>query len=562
MTSNSPVRRSTVVVDLSRGSIKLAVAQATGEAVRFRGITRIGLPAEEVDQAEPDPAQIARLIRAEVDRRGWRGMPAACLLSGGATSTQSFLVPSMPAGELREALMLKLGEALHFDLDEACFDFRSVREFDGSGKKQVLTLAAAARKGAVQSAVAVLREAGLRPVAIGSAAESLANLVQHARLCREGEASIHVDMGSSSTILNLFDGRWPRFSREIDTAGEAFTRALMRPILTPRGAVRLTHAQAEEVAVACGCPRESVDRELPHGVRSSEVLPLMEPVVQRLTAEIRRSSDYLCSILERLQVDRIILSGRPARMNGLEAVLAENLNTNVIVTDPVARAKAHWRLAICDDDAPPLGGFAAILGYSLGNYQPINLLPREERVREVAMHISRVRKGAAPPAIAFGLCLAVAAIPVNETYRGTRSSLRQTVAEIDERLRNDASFVERRERTREAAEEILAARGPVPDFAGILKELAALLGPQAQLTSFSIERSEEELTAHFSVTTRGAQHSFETLVTQLSAALGSSPFFKDAHVVDAVRGIDDSDGRLEMTAKLVAARQHPWSPMP
>ena len=86
--------RYTVIVDFGRGSIKMARAESAGEAARFDGITQIPLPRGEDESAEIDEATIAELIGAEVRRLGWRGMPAACLLSRAATSTQSFLFPS------------------------------------------------------------------------------------------------------------------------------------------------------------------------------------------------------------------------------------------------------------------------------------------------------------------------------------------------------------------------------------------------------------------------------------------------------------------------------------
>ncbi|MFT5052297.1 MAG: hypothetical protein ACI8QZ_003730, partial [Chlamydiales bacterium] len=37
----------TVIVDFSRGSIKMALAETAGEAARFRGITSIVMPRED-----------------------------------------------------------------------------------------------------------------------------------------------------------------------------------------------------------------------------------------------------------------------------------------------------------------------------------------------------------------------------------------------------------------------------------------------------------------------------------------------------------------------------------
>ena len=550
-------QRRTVVVDFSRGSIKMAAAETAREAARFRGITLIPLPREEPDQAQLGSSEIALQIGEQVKRNGWVGMPCACLLSGSATSTQSFPFPPMSDAELRQAIELKLSQTLHFDLEEACFGFRRIQERSGGGDRQVLTLVAAARKDEIRGALSVLRQAGLKPVAVGSASESLANLAYYAGLCDEEEVTIHVDIGSDSTILNMFEGRLLRFSREIDTAGDAFTRALMRPIITARGAVGLTHEQAEEVKLAAGYPQEDQDVDLPHDVKASEILAVMEPVAQRLTSEIRRSIDYLCGILGRPNIDRIVLSGPAAQMRNLDAFLEEQLDTAVACIDPVARAMFHWRLAVCDENPPSLAGFSAILGYSLGNNRPINLLPREEKLKEVVHHVSRIRKASTPCVLSLALCLALASVPINQTYGEATALMQWTSNQLDERLAAAADIARRLESTTRTAQRVATARGPVPDWLGIMKELSAILPEQTHITSLSTEREEGARMIHLVARVHEGPVPFELVITQLTVSLGTSPFFRRVQVVDASMADEWQEGRFEAKLEIVARCAEP-----
>jgi type IV pilus assembly protein PilM len=545
--------RPTIVVDFSRGSIKMAAAETAGEAVRFKGMTYIPLPH---DEKEPGVAELARLIGAEVKAHGWQGLDCACLLSRSATSTQSFLFPPMPDADLRKAIALKLGETLHFSLDEASFDYRRIRQYtDG----RVLTLVAAARNDAIEHSLSVLRAAGLKPVAIGSVAESLANLAYYASPCEEDEAFVQVDLGSSSTILNLFDGQLLRFSREIDTAGESFTRALMRPILSSTGeALRLTREQAEEVKCAAGYPRENRDVELPHGVRSAEILPLMEPVAQRLTTEIRRSIDYLRGLMEGNDVDRIVLSGPGARLQGLDALLERSLGTPVMTIDPVARAMDHLRLSILDDPAPQPDGFAAILGYSLGNNRPVNLLPREEALKQMLERISRVRVAAVPLAMAAALCLALAGIPIDRTYKATDEQMSWTADHLDRSLRKAEKLAEVRALAESSVVGVANARGPVPDWVGIMKELSAIIPEDTQLTSLSSEWEKGVAVIYISAEVHEGTAPFEDVATQLTALLAGSPFFSAVRVLDASVIGGGRGGRFEASLEVVAGLPEPW----
>lgn len=547
-------QKHTVVVDFSRGSINMAAAESAGEAVRFRGITQLRISQEDDGAGEPSDGEIAARIGDEVRRRGWQGMPSACLLSRSVTSTQSFLFPAMPDAELRQAIALKLDDTLHFDLQDAHFDFRRVRERSNDGVLQVLTLVAVARKDAIRRAVGILRDAGLRPVAISAASESLANLTYYASPCDAEDATVHVDIGSESTILNLFEGRLLRFSREIDTAGESFTRALMRPVITPRGPVHLTRTQAIDVLAVGGYPKEDEDLELPCRVRSTDVLPLIEPVAQRLTAEIRQSATYLAGILDRPEVDYVVLSGTGAQMSGLDAQLEENLDVPVVSIDPVARAIAHWRLAICDDSPASPAGFSAILGYSLGTHRPINLLPKERRAPLQGVSPTQVRKVLTPPALALGASLSLAAIPIQQRFNGAYDRLRATSDQLDQRLRTESGEAQQLRAATTTLARVTRARGPVPHWSGMLKELSAALPREAHITSLLDSREGEAKSLVLSIEVSGSSRPFEEVLAELTTKLGESPFFRSVRVQDASRPRAGAPGELELILE-VAARE-------
>jgi len=557
-------RSRTVVVDLGRRSVRMAVAESAAEAVRFDGVTRIALARPKDSRsaaplAGSDSDELVRRVRAEVERRGWRGMPAACLLSGSATSTQSFLLPPMPDADLRQAIALKLRETLHFDLEDACVDFRRVQSAGGeASRERVLTLGAAARRDAVMQAVRVLREVGLEPVAVGAAAESLANLSIAGGLCRENEASIHATIGSDLTILNLFDGDVLRFSREIDAAGEAFTQALMRPILTANGPVQLTHEQAEEVKRHSGYPLEGQDIDLPHGVTSEDILPLLEPVAQRISAELSRSMDYLCGLLGRASIDQIILSGPAGRMQNLDVMLEERLGVPVRFRDPVARAMAHWRLAIRDQDVLDPAGFSAILGYSLGNREPINLLPREERIKRGARRVGQVCRSSSPLTVGLGLALVAAAGPIHGTYLEALGSLETARVELDEALQVESDLTQALAQLDERAALVAGARGSVPSWSGVLKELSTILPSDVEITAFDVAWRGEVPTIDLELRIDGGEAPIEQLGARVVSALAASPFFLDVHVSEAALEVEAPHGRLALVLDIAAPPTTPW----
>ncbi|MFT5052405.1 MAG: type IV pilus assembly protein PilM, partial [Chlamydiales bacterium] len=547
----------TVIVDFSRGSIKMALAETAGEAARFRGITSIVMPREDDKSEANDSGWIAARIKEAVQRQGWAGMPCACLLSGSATSTQSFQFPAMPEADMRSAIELKLEETLHFELEEARFDFRTIREYEQNGNPHVLVLVAAARKDAVSSALETLRSAGLVPIAIGASAESLANLASLTDLCDE-ESTVHVDMGSESTILNLFEGRSLRFSREVDLGGEAITQAFMRPIIAPEGVVRLTHEQAEELKMFAGYPSDAEDIRLPYGLSPASVQPLIEPVLQRLAGEIRRSSSYLCSMLKSNRVDRILLTGSSARLKNLDTWMSEVLDTPITCSDPIARAIAHWRLAVCDQSSTASASFAAILGYSLGNHKPINLMPRGERVRQSLQQTAEGFRRLTLIAAGIGLCFAIAAVPIHIKYEQAEAQYRSTHFGQQQRIEvfNQESGRETEERL--AATLLTQTRGLVPNWTGIMKELAAILPDSVQLLSLNIDRTQAGIEIELSGSIPPGDKSFGDSLAELANALGASPFFHKVRHLEAETPTGSTPGEFEALLEIAAGVPQPW----
>lgn len=557
-------KQQTVVIDFGRGAIRMALAESAGEAVRFRGITQVDLPQRPDDPEgsrlsveELDPDTIAAYLAEEVERNGWRGLPAACLLSGSATSTQSFLFPPMPAEDLERAIGLKLRETLHFDLEDACLDHRRLSRQGAEDDAPALTLVAAARVQSVQQAVAVLRQAGLRPVRIGAAAESLANLSQCTSLWDSDLATIHVDIGADSAILNLFEGTRLRFSRELEIGGEAFTRALMRPILTADGPIQLTYEQAEELRMDHGFPLERDATPLPHGIMPADIRPLVEPVAERIAGEIGRSIDYLRGLLDRPGVDSVVLSGSAGTMRNLDTFLEQTLNTPVQISDPVARAMFHWRLAVCDEQHPDLAGFAGILGYSLGNHRPINLLPREDRLEQWVTRLTSVRRVAVPAVGALGACLLLAGVPISRTYDRAGDDLRHDTAKVEARIVQKQAEAAARDALSNELARVEAARGLVPDWVGVMKELSVIVPAEVQVTRLDADCSSgvPRLTLHAMI--RPGGRSFAALTTELSVALSTSPYFENVRVLEASIEQGAEHGDFEATLAIACGKAAP-----
>ena len=390
------------------------------------------------------------------------------------------------------------------------------------------------------------------PVAVGATAESLANLTLATSLPAEGQATIHADIGRTSTVLNLFEGRVLRFSREIEVGSATFTRALTRPVATFEGERRLTPEEAEAARVTIGFEADPTADPFAQGVRPTDVQPLLEPVLQRLTTELGRSVEYLRAIVGGAGIDGVELTGSGAEMPGLDRMLQAGLGVRVTRVDPLAAAVERWRLALRGELPSSTADFGAILGFALTTERPINLLPREEQVRDLVSRAAVVRKVAGPCALALAVVLSMTAVPVLGSYDSAEGMLRATADDLGRQLREDDAHTQALGQALAQAAQVTAASGPAPDWTGLLQELPAVLPVEVQLQALSASREGEVVSLRLQATLHHGAAAPEAVIADAARALGASPFFSEVRVVDAQASTPSTPGRFEATLHVVA----------
>ena len=416
----------------------------------------------------------------------------------------------------------------------------------------MLVLVVVARKEAVRQDLAVIRQAGLKPISISAASESLANLSFHTGLEHKHNPSVHVDFGAESTVINLFDGSHLRFSREIDVTENSFVEALMRPIITTNQVVNLTRDQAQEVLHLCGCADANADINLPFGIQNDDLAPLISPVTQRLATEIRRSTDYLNGLLDGPGEVQVVLSGETGNLPNLVNVLEDSLRAPVSHVDLAARAISHWRLAVGDANPPSLTDFSAVLGYSLGRHEPLNLLAHEEQVAVAKQRASRDQKIRATCTLALMATLVFTAFPLNQMFVDANLTTQKTSQELDQKIEKQLQEIAHWSTFQLKAQEVKVARGPIPNWTGVMKELANILPESVQIVSLSANRSGNSMSLRLDAAIHPNLRSSGDSLTHMTNALNASIFFSNVRVLQSTVPFQGSTGSFEATFEIIA----------
>ena len=165
--------------------------------------------------------------------------------------------------------------------------------------------------------VRVFDMAGLEVVALETELMATARAVVPADV----PLSMIVDIGAKSTDLGIVRAGQMVFARTIPTAGEAFTRAI-------EAALGLASGQAEEYKRTYGFDTQKMQ---------GKITEAMKPVMNVITAEVRKTGDFYMSKHRGEQVKLVTLSGGVALVPEVVNVLSGLLGMEVAVGNPFNR---------------------------------------------------------------------------------------------------------------------------------------------------------------------------------------------------------------------------------
>ncbi len=432
------------------------------------------------------PVFQARLARW-VNELGLSSAQAVVLYSSPDVAAHVFTcAASAGADRSRRAAELALSEAVPFDLEtnpnDCAFLWRDRRDgvaHDRTARPaQVHHLAAADTIVHAEALSACVRAAGLSPaLLVPFPAAAVTTAVAELRE-RASPGGIHAIfwIGEHHAVLAAGDKDRLLLLRLLPVGSESLVDALSRPVKSGDGGTQcvfLDRATARRQLAGVGV-RDSDDAATePGAIDPSLVLPLLQPVLQKLSLEAKHSLRFgLCA--EDRDGLRFHLAGPGARIQGLErAVLSECAPGAAVASVKVVRSdpSAHLRAAL-----------------SAG----LNLLPREQ---VEALQAGRLRR-----ALWAGVTAAVLGIGVDAmlTVRGARDTDR-VLAQLKLQESTPDPSRDALMRAVSLQQTVAAARlrlgralRDVPEWAAVLSHIADTTPEQVHLTSLTCVRENEQ----------------------------------------------------------------------
>lgn len=239
-------------------------------------------------------------------------------VSGPEVLTRYVNFPRMSQEELTSSLKFEVQKHIPFSISEVNLD--SVILKANLPDNKMLVLVAAVKKEFINQRLKFLQDAGLSVNIIEVDSLALINSFNFS-YCDEPElknkAVALLNIGGAFSNLNILEECVPRLSRDIQIAGNDFTRKLQE--------VSAVNFEMAEV-LKLNPKNENLDK----------IIRAVDPVAANLANEIRTSFDYYES-QSSSSVSKIFLSGAGSKFKGLKDVLANLVGIEVQYWDPLKK---------------------------------------------------------------------------------------------------------------------------------------------------------------------------------------------------------------------------------
>lgn len=239
-------------------------------------------------------------------------------VSGHSTIIRYVNFPKMKPDELGQALKFEAQKLIPFAINEINLD-NYILKPDLPDNKMLLLLAAV-KKEFINQRLQLLEAAGIKVNIVDIDSLALVNAFNFSHSKESDELKNKtvalLNIGASTSNLNLLDNFLPCLSRDIKTAGNNFTKKII-------DALSVDLPAAEDLKIN------------PEKDKSAKISGVLEQVITNLATEIRTSFDYYESQCSST-VSKIYISGGGSLLKGLKETLGSMLDIEVAYWDPFA----------------------------------------------------------------------------------------------------------------------------------------------------------------------------------------------------------------------------------
>ncbi len=314
-------RKGLVGLDIGSSAVKAVELASAGKSYRVVAYASEAMaPDSIVDGAIIDGAGVADTIRRVFDRLGTKTKDVAASLSGNAVIVKKINLPQMTDAELAESIKWEAEQYIPFDVQDVNLAYQIMHGADGAAPNSMDVLLVAAKKEKIADYTGVIAQAGRVPVVVDVDAFAIQNAFEANYEADPGTVTALMNMGASAININIVTGPASIFTRDVSIGGNAYTEAIQREF-------NLTFERAEQVKCGARAAEE----------RPEDVEAVLRAVSDNVLLEIQKTFDFYRSTAASDRLDRVMICGGAARVQGFADALADRFGLPVEPLDPFRR---------------------------------------------------------------------------------------------------------------------------------------------------------------------------------------------------------------------------------
>jgi type IV pilus assembly protein PilM len=344
--------KAVVGLDIGSSAVKAVELKAVGKGFKVIAFAMQPVPPDSiVDGAIIDGAAVADAIRRVFENKQFKTKEVAASLSGNAVIVKKISLPVMTEAELAESIYWEAEQYIPFDIQDVNIDYQILDSGAGGEGGTMDVLLVAAKKEKIADYTGVISQAGRTPIIVDVDAFALQNAYEVNYGLEKDQVVVLLNAGASAININIVTGDQSVFTRDISMGGNSYTEAVQKELNLPfESAEQLKRGQPIE------------------GVNAEDVTPVLHAMTENVLLEIQKTFDFFKASATSDRIDRIVLSGGAARVDGFVQALTERFNTSVELFDPFKKITFEpAKLGVDDPDgAAPTAAVAVGLALRRG----------------------------------------------------------------------------------------------------------------------------------------------------------------------------------------------------
>lgn len=233
----------------------------------------------------------------------------------------------MTEKELQNAIKFEAERYLPYSVEDASIKGTILRKPIEGDEKNMEVLLVAAPNDLINKCTETVKKSGLDISSIDLEPFAMIRALQSSIEPEKLKQTMAlIDLGASTSSINIFKDGILRHNRTINIAGNNFTKAIGQ-------ALNLSFEESEKIKKDKGVIKLGEDAT-PMSPTAMRIFNVITPVLSELLTEIQRSFDYYRSRYKNENIDFIIISGGSSNFANIDAYISKELGIEVKRANP------------------------------------------------------------------------------------------------------------------------------------------------------------------------------------------------------------------------------------